>query len=865
MVQPPRVRRAVVVPDALVLFRVRVTVHVDVDVVLRGGLLHAAQKHAGLVDVPGHPGVQGLPGRHPCPVVVGQVLVHLFQQGAALGVLVLAQGGRVRLAALAVGHGQLPHPHRGLVQLCQLRVAGELRLHVLQRQAAVQDVVHALLVLQLQRQLRQLVVGDLPRLAAVVFQTDVHKVMGKVVKFLLVGRPGQLVKHPRALDQDLCFLPLAVVQHFAQVLHVAAVGVPAQPLKHPFNVHGVHLIAVQCPAHPAKGARLFAHAFGVGQLAFHPLGEFVDHHVLGRAHHHVVGLDDVQRLVNDVPQPSQFGGAQGGHAAVFQRCQSVVQSVHIRRPARAFILPGVLLCVLDLRPQHFDLPFPVVVHVQQPLVNGVLQAAVLPFQLCPVAVLHLPLDAVPQPVHRFFHGCLAVLHGRVGPALFAPVRPLGKPLGRLPVSNGLVRQLQNRLHLVQKVLRHILFLVRVLEHLGQLTRRLADGPPGVVLVPAVPHLGQPLGVLRLCNGNFLPGLSAFCLPQYSRLLFQLPLLRAKLCLCPCGRFLVVLLGLGHPVRIGLPHLLPVAGPLFGRVQVGLGLQRQAVPLCLFVHLLGPRLELRPQFRVPAVGHARQAQVFVPQIHGQFLLGRVPFAVIGALHRGLDRIVCRRHGFQRVGGAAGRFGGEQSPANALQLGKVGVPPAHLALFRQRQAHAVLCQLLPGLGPAAVLVQHLVVVLAAFFQAHAHLVQVGVGLPQLVVFLGAAFHHLLGHVQHKAVGLGPVHAAAAQVVPQCGKAAGQGLHVRPAVAGLHHLPGNAFQAFVRHLCRIRLRHHLGQSLGLSAAVPHALAPGCFHVLAVHVQLVAVFSFLRHKLCKFCVAGICIHHLDRLSEVC
>ena len=126
-----------------------------------------------------------------------------------------------------------------------MAAAAQQRALPVQRQAAVQDVVHALLVLQLQRQLRQLVVGDLPRLAAVVFQTDVHKVMGKVVKFLLVLRPRQLVKHPRALDQDLCFLSLAVVQHFAQVLHVAAVGVPAQPLKHPFNVHGVHLIAVQ--------------------------------------------------------------------------------------------------------------------------------------------------------------------------------------------------------------------------------------------------------------------------------------------------------------------------------------------------------------------------------------------------------------------------------------------------------------------------------------------------------------------------------------------------------------------------------------------------------------------------------------------
>ena len=39
----------------------------------------------------------------------------------------------------------------------------------------------------------------------------------------------------------------------------------------------------------------------------------------------------------------------------------------------------------------------------------------------------------------------------------------------------------------------------------------------------------------------------------------------------------------------MPHLLPVAGPLFGRVQVGLGLQRQAVPL------------LRPEAPIVATG------------------------------------------------------------------------------------------------------------------------------------------------------------------------------------------------------------------------------------------------------------------------
>ena len=194
-----------------------------------------------------------------------------------------------------------------------------------------------------------------------------------------------------------------------------------------------------------------------------------------------------------------------------------------------------------------------------------------------------------------------------------------------------------------------------------------------------------------------------------------------------------------------------------------------------------------------------------------------------------------HRLQRICRTAGCFRGQQPSANSLQLGKVRVPPAHLAVLCQRQLHAVPCQLLGSSCPAAVLIHHLPVVLAAFFKAHFHLMQFRVLFPQRVVSLCAFLHDLLRHVQHKAVGLGPVHVSAVHVVPQCRQTACQRLCVHPAGAGLHHLPGNVQKAVVTHRGVLCLLHHLLHSLARCPAAAHLCFLRRCHVLAVHVQLV------------------------------
>ena len=384
-----------------------------------------------------------------------------------------------------------------------------------------------------------------------------------MVKFLLVGLAGHVVKNAIALDLDLRFLPLSVVQHLPQVFQVPAVGISAHPLEHPLNVHGVHPVAAKFPAHLAQQARLFAHALRRCQLALRALGKIVDHGVLLCAHHHVVDLDDVRRLLQDVPQPSQLRRRKRRHAAALVAVQFFLQRVQVRLHHRAVDAAGFvaqLLRVPDGLFQPRDLPFPVVVHVGQPAVDGVGQAALLPFQVRPVARFHLPLDALPQSVHRRVHLGLGVLHRGVVPAILAPVPPACQPLGGLPVPGHLVCQLQHRHHLVQQIVRDVAALLRVLVQLCQLSRHLPDGPPGVVLVPALPHLRQPLFVLCLRNGHFFPCPAAFGFPLYGRLLLQLPLLRANLLPQLFLGLSVVFLRFRGRIRIGLCHLLPVPCP-----------------------------------------------------------------------------------------------------------------------------------------------------------------------------------------------------------------------------------------------------------------------------------------------------------------
>ena len=212
-----------------------------------------------------------------------------------------------------------------------------------------------------------------------------------------------------------------------------------------------------------------------------------------------------------------------------------------------------------------DLPFPVLVHIRQPVVNGIRKSALLPFQICPLFRLHLGLDAAPQSIHRFFHPGLGVLCGGVPVSLLTPVHPLRHPLGSFPVSHGFVRQLHHRQHLVHQIVRDVLALLRVVVQLRQLSRQLADLAPGVVLVPALPHLFQPLRVLCPFQRHFLPRAAAFRFPPYRRLLLHLPLLSAKLLPQLCLGFCVVLLRFCGRIRIGLCHPLPVSCPLLCRL------------------------------------------------------------------------------------------------------------------------------------------------------------------------------------------------------------------------------------------------------------------------------------------------------------
>ena len=297
MVQPSGVSHAVVVPDARVLLRVRVLVHIDVDVVVRGRLPHAAQKQARLVDVPAHQFVQLPVILDPRPVKVGQVLVDLVQQVPARLVLVHGNVLRPHKLSLCVPQVHLAHPHSLAVKLCQLAVSLHPRFHVVQRNAAVQNVVQSLPVLQLQVQFCQLVVGDPPRFARLVHKPDVDQVMGKMVQLPLVRLAGHVVKDPCPFDQDLRFLPLPVIQHPAKVLHVPAVGVSAHPFKHPLNVHGVHPVAVKFPVKFPQPSVSPAHAACLFQFLLRPLGKLVNGRILLCAHHHVVDLDNVHRLV----------------------------------------------------------------------------------------------------------------------------------------------------------------------------------------------------------------------------------------------------------------------------------------------------------------------------------------------------------------------------------------------------------------------------------------------------------------------------------------------------------------------------------------------------------------------------------------
>ena len=284
-----------------------------------------------------------------------------------------------------------------------------------------------------------------------------------------------------------------------------------------------------------------------------------------------------------------------------------------------------------------------------------------------------------------------------------------------------------------------------------------------------------------------------------------------------------------------------------------------------VHLLRLLAESSAQRRIALVRHPRQSKVLSPDLHGDLLLCRIPVRVVGAFHRWAYGIVGGCHRLQRIRRTAGRFRGQQPSANSLQLGKICVPPAHRAVFRQGQLYPVPCQFLGRSRPAAVFVHHLPVVLAALFKAHSHLVQFRVLLPQYIIPLCAFLHDLLRHVQHKPVRLGPVHISAVQVIPQRCQTAGKGLCVHLAVRCLCHLPGNVQKAVIAHrgvLCQL---HHLCHRLALGAAVPHALAARRLHILCVHIQLVSVFAFLRHKLCQLRIARVFVHHLDTLAKVC
>ena len=209
------------------------------DVVVHAGQLHAVKGHTGLVDVSLCQRSQLPECGDPLVIVSGQILFDLADQARPQGIFPLADLVGVQLVSVLVCGRKLSQLHRLRELFSQTVQPLGRKAHVRDGRPAVQQMMHSLRVLQLYPEFCHHVMGHQPRFSVLCFQADVHQIMCKVVQLLFMLRSGHICKNGFAFCCDPFLPSLAVVQHPPQLLHRAAVVVAAQPLKVPFDVHGI--------------------------------------------------------------------------------------------------------------------------------------------------------------------------------------------------------------------------------------------------------------------------------------------------------------------------------------------------------------------------------------------------------------------------------------------------------------------------------------------------------------------------------------------------------------------------------------------------------------------------------------------------
>ena len=266
-------------------------VHRDGVVVLHRRPLESHQLHAGLVDeVRGVVPEEALHVLNPLPVVVGQGILHGVQDG--------------------VGHGHSVGPRQhsdlhGLPFLVgPLDVTFVVERCVRQSQAAVEQVLPAVRVLQVHVQAAQLPMGQRHGMALCVRQPDVHQLRAgasEPLHLLEVGLACHVVKEPGPFHKDLRLPPLSIVQHVGQPFHLAVSGVPAQHPEDSLRAQHVEIVFGQCIPDSAGLVSLGGQHFQPGLL-----GKGVDLLGLGKAQRLVFGADHMQRPRRDGLQHPQL-------------------------------------------------------------------------------------------------------------------------------------------------------------------------------------------------------------------------------------------------------------------------------------------------------------------------------------------------------------------------------------------------------------------------------------------------------------------------------------------------------------------------------------------------------------------------------
>ena len=266
-------------------------VHRDGVVVLHRRPLESHQLHAGLVDeVRGVVPEEALHVLDPLPVVVGQGILHGVQDGVGHG--------------HSVGPRQHSDPHGLPLLVGPLDVTLVVERCVRQSQAAVEQVLPAVRVLQVHVQAAQLPMGQRHGLALCVRQPDVHQLRAgasEPLHLLEVGLACHVVEELGAFHRDLGLPELALVQHVGQLFHLAVFGVPAQHPEDSLRAQHVEIVFGQCIPDSAGLVSLGGQHFQPGLL-----GKGVHFLGLGKAQGLVFGADHVQRPRRDGFQHPQL-------------------------------------------------------------------------------------------------------------------------------------------------------------------------------------------------------------------------------------------------------------------------------------------------------------------------------------------------------------------------------------------------------------------------------------------------------------------------------------------------------------------------------------------------------------------------------